>query len=394
MDPRFDEFIDRTATDSMKWSGREAIYENKNAIPMWVADMDFPAPQPVIDALTTRIQHGIYGYGGLPDDYYQTVQHWLQKRHGWPVETEWLTHAPGVLAAFAYILSLVTNPDDSVVIQTPVYHPFKKIITNLGRTPVTNSLKVENGQYVMDLENLEEILQSGVKVVVLCSPHNPVGRVWTRDELRSFGELCEKYDAFVIADEIHSDLILPGFTHTPYASLGGELTRRSVTFVAPSKTFNLAGFHAAIAIIPDEKLRKQYIATLDKFHIGRPDILAKVALQTAYQEGEPWLEGLLQYIDENIKYLDKTLHSRIPQISLTKPQGTYLVWLDCRKLGLSQEELKSFMTHTAGIALNEGSMFGEEGTGFMRMNLACPRMLLEKALAQLESAVKELSPSF
>lgn len=383
----FDRLVDRTASDSVKWGARKSLFKNEEAIPMWVADMDFPAPQEVIEALKSRVEHGVYGYGMIPQEYYETVRNWLQKRHGWNVEADWILHVPGVLAGVSFALNIVTQPGDKVLIQPPVYHPFRHLVENLQRTVVNSPLKSENGHYEMDYEGLEAQLQKGVKAAILCSPHNPIGRVWTADELRRYAELCEKYDVFVIADEIHSDLILPGHRHTPYATVSKNAAQHSVTLIAPSKTFNLAGFHAATAIAPDDAFRDALKQGLQQFHVGNPDILAKVALQTAYEKGEDWLELLLNYIADNVRFIQGFVTEHLPEIQVTPIEGTYLLWLDFRSMNLDQEALQEFMIHEAGIALNEGSMFGEEGTGFMRMNVACPRETVERAMRQLETAM-------
>jgi len=383
----FDELIDRTASDSVKWAARKSLFKNEQAIPMWVADMDFAAPAAVVDALTERVQHAIYGYGVLPEDYYPTVQDWLWRRHGWQVTADSLFHVPGVLAGVSFALSVVTQPGDKVLIQPPVYHPFRHLIANLNRVVVNNPLKLVGNRYIMDYEDLENKLKDGVKAVVLCSPHNPVGRVWERAELERFADLCHSYGVFVVSDEIHADLILPGHRQTPFATVSEAAADNSVTFIAPSKTFNLAGFHAAMGIASNEKLRESIKSALQQYHVGSPDVLAKVALQTAYAKGEKWLDALLPYLAGNIEYIREFVDVRLPELKVTPIEGTYLLWLDCRGMNLSQDKLQEFMVHEAGIAMNEGSMFGEEGTGFMRMNVACPHSVIKQAMNQLERAM-------
>ncbi|QSO47891.1 MalY/PatB family protein [Alicyclobacillus mengziensis] len=384
----FDREVTRKGTDSTKWGSLDTLFGNSEAIPMWVADMDFESPKPVVEALTKRAEHGVYGYGRREPDYFQPVSNWLKKRHGWDVPIEIMFHSPGVLTGLSYLITLLTEQGDGVLIQPPVYHPFAHIVENLKRNLITNPLRQRaDGTYAMDLSNLRQEAKRA-KVMILCSPHNPVSRVWNRDELQELWDICAEHGLFVISDEIHSDLIMPGFHHTPFASLSESTAKQSATFIAPSKTFNLAGLQSAIAIIPDEALRERFKHVLQTYHLSSPNIFGSLALQTAYEEGEDWLDELLPYLAANAQFAQSYLAEHAPEIKAAPLEGTYLMWLDCRALGLSDDELAEFMNRTAGVAMNQGHTFGAGGGGFLRMNIACPRAQLAQALERVAKAVQ------
>ena len=388
----FDRVVERTGTDSSKWDGLKTRFGVDAAIPMWVADMDFPSPQPVIDALTRRAEHGVYGYTLRADAYYQAIEGWMQKRHQWNVERDWLMHSPGVVSAIAMIVDSYTQPGDKVVVQPPVYYPFMRVVNNLDRQIVNNPLKYENGTYNMDFEDLADKLDDpDVKLLILCSPHNPVGRVWTREELTHLGNLCLEKGVLVVSDEIHSDLVYKMYTHVPFASISQEFADNSLTCIAPSKTFNLAGLQTSVVIIPNEDLREKYKKTLGRYSLGGANIFGTAALTAAYTHGEEWLDQLLDYLEGNLALVTAYMEHNIPAVKVVQPQGTYLVWLDFHELGLDNEALDQFVLHKAGIALDEGHIFGPGGEGFQRINIACPRSVLVKALDQLALAVKEFS---
>lgn len=387
MQYNFDEPVNRIGTDSVKWSALSTQFGNPDAIPMWVADMDFKSPQPVIDALTDRAAHGVYGYGNFAQTFGPTVAAWCRARHGWEVPPEAVVFSPGVLAALSFLISEHSRPGDEILIQPPVYHPFARDIQNLGRTVSTNPLWMdEQGRYHMDFDDLRAKARTA-KMMVLCSPHNPVGRVWTREELQAVADICRENDVFLVADEIHSDLILPGQRHTPILSLDRINPVRTAALLAPSKTFNIAGLHASVAVILDENVRSAFQTKLAHYHVGGPDLFAAVALTAAYESGAEWLDQLLLYLQGNVDLVQSFLAERLPQIRATRPEGTYLMWLDCRGLGMSDDDLETLLHKEAGVVVNMGRIFGAEGSGFIRLNIGCPRGQVEEALRRLERAV-------
>lgn len=386
----FDKSIDRFGTSSVKWDYLDRVFGNKEVLPLWVADMDFEIPQPVVDAVVKRAQHGIYGYTEKPASFYASMTNWMDKRHGWSIKREWIAVCPGVVPALCFSILSFTEPGDKVLLQSPVYHPFFSSIEENGRVVVNNRLKQENGRYEMDFEDLEAKLGSGVKIMLLCNPHNPVGRVWSREELQKVGELCARYDVMIISDEIHCDLVYSGFTHIPAASVSEELAQRTVTCIAPSKTFNIAGLSTSAVVIPNNAIRNKFKGTMKRLGIEMSNLFGITALEAAYAQGEEWLDQVLAYLEDNLDFLVDYISSSIPQIKVSKPQGTYLAWLDCRELGMSQKDLVDFFINKAGVGLNDGAAFGEDGEGFMRINIACPRSLLAEALKRMEQAVKSL----
>ncbi|MGI6575720.1 MAG: MalY/PatB family protein [bacterium] len=387
----FDQVIDRSSTYASKWCDVEEVFGSKDVLPMWIADMDLPVPVPVVEALIKRAEHGIYGYTSRPESYYVAFANWMEKRHGFKIAREWIAHAPGVIPPLNLLVAALTRPGDKIVLQSPAYPPFYEIIDNNGCHLVNNPLKLENGRYVMDYENLERALQEPrVKIFLLCSPHNPVGRVWTKEELIRAGELCLANDVLVLADEIHCDLIYSGHKHIPFASISEEFAQNSVTFVAPSKTFNLAGLQTAVAIIPNSKLYALYQQILADLHMKRNNIFGMVAAEAAYSHGAEWLDQLMEYLQGNLDFVLRYFAERIPKIKANRPEGTYLVWLDCRELGLPHGQLQQFMVQKARVAMNDGMAFGVGGEGFLRLNIACPRSMVEEALQRIEQAVNSL----
>ena len=390
MQYNFDQVIDRTHSDSFKWNGNEDHFGVADVLPMWVADMDFQSPAPVVQALLRRAHHAIYGYPRRSDAYYDAIIGWLHKRHAWDIQRDWIVNAPGVVSALTCAIHALTRPGDKIVVQPPVYHPFFSIIQNNGRQIVLNPLQFENQHYRMDLQDLEKQIDSRTKLLLLCSPHNPVGRVWTRAELQALGEMCVRHNLLILSDEIHSDLILRGHQHTPIAAHSEELAARTLTFIAPSKTFNLAGFATSVVIIPNRALRVALNQTIEDYGLHVGNVFGILALETAYREGEEWLEQLLDYLEGNVRFAVRFVEARIPRIKAIGPEGTYLLWLDCRALGLAPAALKALMREKARVALNDGADFGSGGESFQRLNLGCPRSILEAGLTRIERAVNSL----
>lgn len=385
----FDQVINRQNTDSLKYGVLKERYGRDDLLPLWVADMDFQSPPELIDALVKRCQHGIFGYPFASQEYYQSIIDWQKKHHQWNVEKNEISYIPGIVKGIAFALDVFSEKGDQIIIQPPVYHPFR-IIPNLhDREVVNNPLILERDRYKMDFTGLEKLLiiNKKCKILILSNPHNPGGRVWSKEELTQLAEICYKNKVLVISDEIHSDFVLNGNKHIPFASVSQEAEQNSITFNAPSKTFNIAGIVTSYSIIKNEKIREKFHKYLVSNELNDGTIFAYLALQTAYEKGEEWLKELKKYIEDNVKYVNDYVQNNIPQIKVMIPEASFLLWLDCRKLHLSQKELNSLFINKAHLALNDGEMFGKEGAGFMRMNIGCPRSLLEKALHQLQKVI-------
>jgi cystathionine beta-lyase len=387
----FDTVIDRLPTSSTKWSNRKERTGVADILPMWIADMDFASPPEVVEAIKERAAHPLYGYTVRTDGYYNGLINWMAKRQGWKgIRRDWILNSPGVVAGFSFAIQAYSQPGDKVVIQPPTYYPMKNSILNNGRQLVDNPLKIVQGNYEMDYEDLEKKIDGRTKMIILCSPQNPVGRVWKRTELEQLVEVCEKKDIIIVSDEIHSDLILGKVKHTPIATISEKAMQRTVTLVATSKTFNLAGLTNSCAIIPNKKFRDAYQAVTQNNSTGNTNIFGIVAQEAAYTKGEAWLEELLVYLRGNFKYLEDFIKKKIPGLKVYPLEGTYLAWVDCTSLGMDDAALKEFMLKKAKLWLDEGVMFGSGGSMFMRINIACPRSILKQALERLEKAVKEL----
>lgn len=387
----FDEIINRENTDALKVEPG-ILYERfgeKKMIPLWVADMDFKAPQPVIDAIVERAKHGIYGYTIRLNDYYKAVMDWEKKRHNWAVKKEWIVFTPGIVPAVNYMIQAYCLAGDKVMIQTPVYYPFGTAIVNNGCQVVDNPLIFDNGHYSIDFDDFEQKASDPrLKVFVLCSPHNPIGRIWTKDELTRIGEICVRHDVIVIADEIHHDLILDGNKHHVFANISEALAMQSIICTAPSKTFNLAGLNTSNIIIPNKKLRLKYEQVLENNSIWGQNPMSIDGMKAAYNHGDEWLDELLIYLEENVQYMDSFLKERLPMVKLIKPEATYLAWLDFREVTVDDAILEKIIFHDALVALDGGTWFGSNGSGFMRINFACPRSVLSEALERIEKSVK------
>ncbi len=387
MSYNFDEVIDRSNTGSMKWDFYGRYFEEEDILPMWVADMDFRAPEPVIEAVEKVARFGIYGYTEETESYREAVVEWLKRRHNWTIRTEWLHYSPGVVPALHWIVRRFAHPGDKVILQPPVYHPFFEAVNTGGCHVVNNPLKQVGDSYQMDFEDLEKKIDDRVKMIILCSPHNPVGRVWSREELARLGEICLKHNVLVVSDEIHGDLLLNGNKHVPFASISEEFALNSITCYAPTKTFNLAGLQISNIIIPNPSLASEFKIALENNDMSRPNIFASAAAEAAYRHGDQWLKEVLIYLEKNHALVREFIKENIPEIKVTTAQATYLAWLDCRGLGLDPGELKKFMEEKAGLGLSQGYVFGEGGEGFVRMNLGTPCTIVEKALHKLERAV-------
>jgi cystathionine beta-lyase len=396
----FDRPIDRNGTGSVKWDMRREIFGSEDVLPLWVADMDFPVAEPITAALRKRTEHPIYGYTRPSASLIKTIIERLEDKYDWRVEPEWLVFTPGVIPALAAALRAFTHPGDSVVINDPVYHPFWSLIPDAGCRIAASPLKFANGKYEMDLDDLKRrftpaespfLAAPQPKMMILCSPHNPVGRVWTPEELNAAGKIAIGGGAVVVSDEVHCELLFDGIKHTPFASISEEFAQNSVVCMSASKTFNLAGLAASVIIIPNPRLRASFQSARSGI-MPQPDVMALAALEAAFRDGDEWLEQLLAYLQGNLDFLTDFFMRRIPRIKVVRPQGTYLVWLDCRGLGLDSKRLRNFFIKQARVGLDDGGAFGPGGEGFQRMNIACPRVTLEEALKRIEVALNYQIP--
>lgn len=387
----FDEMIDRKNTNSLKYDF--AVERNKPAdvLPLWVADMDIKTPLEVREALKKSAEHGIFGYSDVKLEYFHTLHTWFKTNFAWDTKPEWLVKTPGVVFAICTAIRALTEKGDAVLIQRPVYYPFSFSIKDNERKLVNNPLVYKNGQYEIDFADFEQkIIDNQVKLFILCSPHNPVGRVWTKEELLKLGDICLKHNVIVVADEIHEEFIYEGFQHHVFANLKPEFNDITITCTAPSKTFNLAGLQVSNIFIANASIRHQFKKAMDRTGYCESNAMGLVACQAAYTYGRDWLDQLKTYLSENLAFTRTFLAEKIPQIKLVEPQGTYLIWLDCSGLHLSDKDLEDLIVNKAKLWLDAGTMFGSEGSGFERINITCPRKTLEKALLQLEKAVNEL----
>ncbi|GGG05618.1 cystathionine beta-lyase [Paenibacillus albidus] len=376
----FDRVIDRRNTRSYKWDQSEKLFGDKDIMPLWVADMDFESPPAVKEALKRRLEQGIYGYSVPSEGYTQAITGWFRRRHGWDIAPEWISDSPGIVTSLSLSVELFSEPGEAVILQSPVYYPFYDVIQLNGRKVAKNPLILRNGRYEMDYAQLEELMQAGAKLLLLCSPHNPGGRVWLREELLQLGELCLRYGVTVISDEIHCDLALPGHRHIPFASLSEEIADITLTTLASTKTFNLPGLQTSFIVASNPDLKRKFDARVKALSLHMAGFLAPEAVEAAYNEGEEWLDELLTYVAANADYAADYLSRNLPEVKIMRPEATYLLWIDCRGLKLDVAGLKRLMHQEAKVAFNEGSVFGSEGEGYLRINLACPRSILAEAL--------------
>lgn len=381
----FDHVLRRGGTSSLKFDAREEYFGRSDIIPLWVADMDFAVPAAVQQAVTERAAHPVYGYTIYPESLYDSLIHWLNTRHDWTVEREWIILCPGVVPSLHASLLALTQPGDAVIVQPPVYAPFLSAPQTTGRRLLLNPLKLVDGHYRFDLDQFERCASEGARLLLLCSPHNPVGRVWQANELLALLEICRRYAITVVSDEIHADLVYPGIHHTPLACLnaGGV---KIVTAVAPSKTFNIPGLGLSALIVPDKNDRAAISQAFATLHISVSNPFSIAAFEAAYRDGAPWLDRLLDYLDATREIVRNFLQQHLPQIKLTEPEGTFLLWLDCRAMKLSDKQLQQFFVQQAGVGLSPGIIFGEQGRGFMRMNIAAPRCVITDALEKIANA--------
>lgn len=394
----FDHVYDRRNTNCAKWDTVPLIFGNENVIPLWVADMDFPAANPIVEALRERVAHEFYGYAYPEPNVIEAVVERMQRKFAWKIQPGWVVFTPGVIPALNVAVRAYTHPGDEIILQEPVYYPFFPAVTQSGCQVINNKLKLIDGCYEMDYDDLETKFlpkvgmrpsPSRVKAIILCNPHNPVGRLWNKEELTRMGKIIIRHGAIVISDEIHCELLFKGFKHTPFASISEEFEQNCVICMGPSKTFNLAGLEVSSIIIPNRKLRDDFINARAGI-CPNPNLFGFIALEAAYRYGDEWLTQLLDYLQSNLDFTMKYFEKKIPRIKVIKPQGTYLIWLDCRGLGLDTTALRNFMREKAMVGFDDGFLFGATGAGFQRMNIACPRAILDEALSRIEAAVNSL----
>lgn len=380
----FDKPVDRTGSGDLKHEVLQERYGRSDLLPLWVADMDWETPHFITEALKARLEHSLFGYTVEPKEYWPTVQRWIEEHHQWKVEREWLTYIPGIVKGIGMVINFFLKEDEKVIVQPPIYHPFYLTPRGNKRDVVWNPLK----GYEMDFENLEQVCDEKCRLLILANPHNPGGIVWDKETLQRLAHFAKEHHLIVISDEIHSDMALWGNKHIPFASVSDEAAEVSITFGAPTKTFNMAGIVSSWSIIPNEALRKPFYQWLAANELNDPNMFAPIATIAALQQGEEWRQQMLRYVEGNIDFLIDYCREHIPQIKPVRPQASYLVWLDCRDLGLNHKELNDLFVNKAHLALNDGEMFGTEGRGFMRLNVGTQRSVLERALRQLEEAVR------
>ena len=388
----FDKVIDRTGTNAVKLEALQRLYGRTDLLPLWVADMDFETPSFITEALRQRLEHSLFGYTEMPDNYWAVVADWIESHHNWKVEQEWLTYIPGIVKGIGMVVNFFEKEDEKVIIQPPVYHPFRLTPQGNGRQVVYNPLREEaDGTYSMDFDNLEQVADEKCRVLLLSNPHNPGGVVWNRETLVRLADFCYKHHILVVSDEIHCDMALWGNRHIPFASVSAEAAACSITFGAPSKTFNIAGIVSSYAIVPNEEIRRPFYRWLEANELNEPTLFAPIATIAAFSQGEQWRQEMLRYIEGNIRLVMEYCSVHIPQVKALCPQASFLVWLDCRGLELNHEQLVDLFVNQAHLVLNDGEMFGPGGEGFMRMNVASPRSVIRQALEQLAEAVHRTS---
>lgn len=384
----FDKVIERRGTDCIKYDSAAQSNMPADVLPLWVADMDFETSSYVVDALADRLRHGIFGYTESGERFFDAVKGWMVRHHDWEVHKDWLVKTPGVVFALAMAVRAYTEPGDGVLIQQPVYYPFAGVIRDNGRRVVSNHLFLgEDNRYHMDLDDFErKIVEEKIKLFFLCNPHNPVGRVWSREELCRLGDICVRHHVIVASDEIHADFVFRG-KHQVFANLKKEYETISITCTAPSKTFNLAGLAMSNIFIPDEKLREKFCAQMNSAGVGQIGLMGLIACEAAYEKGEEWYQAMVKYVADNIAYTRKYVKENLPGVRMVEHEGTYLVWLDFRGTGLDEQALEHKIIHEAKLWLDGGAMFGEGGSGFQRVNVACPRKILTEALDRLKAVL-------
>ncbi len=381
----FDELIDRSSTNCIKYDARGRFFGKEDVLPLWVADMDFKTPDFVIEKLKERLNHEVLGYTFRPDSCTEAIVNWLKERHNWAIDKEWLHYSPGVVPALAFAVQVYTSPGDEVIVQPPVYFPFFSAVKNNNREMVENPLVLKDGRYYFDFEDLKKKISTKTKLLLLCNPQNPGGMSWTVEELRELGEICLRNNVVVVSDEIHSDLTFPGKKHIPMSAINEAIANNTVTLMAPSKTFNLAGLSTSFLVIPNNELFERYDALMKASHVYQGNMFGNIAMEAAYSKGMGWLNKLMEYIASNYDFMEAFLKEYLPGIKPMKPDATYLVWLDFSSFKLKDRELNDRLLEV-GVGLNRGVQFGKQGKGFMRINIACPRSVLEEALHRMKAA--------
>lgn len=385
----FNQIIDRRGSGDLKHGVLKERYGRDDLLPLWVADMDFETPPFITEALQQRLQHSLYGYTVVPDELWITIIQWIKEHHNWQVRRQWLTFIPGIVKGIGMAINVFLKEDEKVIIQPPVYHPFRLTPEGNGRQVVMNPLKeLPDGSYAMDFEQLASVVDEKCRLLILSNPHNPAGICWDAETLRRLAHFCYEHDIIVVSDEIHSDMALFGHQHVPFATVSEEAAQISITFGAPSKTFNIAGIVSSYAIVPNPTLRRRFYTWLEANELNEPTLFAPIATIAAYSQGEEWRRQMLRYVEENIRFVEDFFHAQMPQIKPLRPQASFLVWLDCRALGLNHDQLIDLFVNKARLALNDGAMFGPGGEGFMRMNVGTPRAVLQQALQQLSEVLK------
>lgn len=377
----FDRLVQREGTNCVKYDLRKEFFGQEDLIPMWVADMDFAVPDFITDALIERAHHPIYGYSMLSESYYQSIISWVRKKHDWKIRKEWIAYSPGIVTALNLLVETFTDPGEGVIVQPPVYFPFFWAVERTGRKLLYNKLVYEKGRYVMDFDDLERKMLQGAKMIIVCNPHNPVGRVWSRKELEKLGALSMEHGIIILSDEIHNDLVFKPHKHLPIATLSEEISKNTITCIAPSKTFNLAGMATSSVIISNPEWLEKFKKTIDRIHMNT-NIFGAVASEAAYTYGAEWLEQLMVYLQGNIDFIKEYITTRVPKIKMVQPEATYLMWLDFHQLISKNSILKTRLINV-GLGLNDGRQFGPGGKGFFRMNFACPLSIIEEALGKL-----------
>jgi len=383
----FDEIIDRRNTGAVKIERCVALYGSDDVLPLWVADMDFRTPDFIFDAIRERCEHPILGYSMPPKEFYPSLIAWTKDHHQWDVKRSWIGFLPGIVPGLSFAVQSLTVPGDEVIVQPPVYYPFFHVVRNNHRVLVNNPLKTVNGKFEMDFEDLENKITSKTRLFILCNPHNPGGRVWEADALKRLAEICTKHNIIVVSDEIHADMVFDGHKHTPFATVSELAAQISLTYMAPSKTFNMPGLISSSYIIPNDLLRKRFVDFLEASELTGGNIFAYAATVAAYEKGEEWRNQMLDYVKGNIDYVGEFLEANIPQIKPMIPEASFLIWLNCEELGMETDDLFDFFVRKAGLGLNKGTTFGQGGEYHLRLNVACPRLILEKAMEQLKVAV-------
>ena len=383
----FDEIIDRRNTGAIKVERCKALYGSEDVLPLWVADMDFRTPDFIFEAILERCEHPILGYSMPPKEFYPSLMNWIKDHHQWEVKRPWIGFLPGIVPGLSFAVQSLTLPGDEVIVQPPVYYPFFHVVSNNKRVLINNPLKNIHGKYEMDFKDLESKITSKTRMFILCNPHNPGGRVWSKETLKQLADICAKNNIIVVSDEIHADMVFEGHKHIPFATVSGNAAQISLTFMAPSKTFNMPGLISSSYIIPNEELRKCFVDFMEASELTGGNIFAYAATVAAYNKGEEWRKQMLGYVSENIEFVVDFLKNNIPQIKPMIPEASFLIWLNCKELGMETDDLFDFFARKAGLGLNKGTTFGMGGEYHLRLNVACSRLILKRAMEQLAAAV-------